>query len=136
MKSDVEDIPSDLTPLREPTFFILLALSKHSKHGYAILKDVEALSQGRIRLSSGTLYGALARLLLQGVIQKDTLVENAGSANLNDSASDPRQRKVYRLTPFGQRVLTQELDRMQALLDAARQIELTSQLHETGRQGT
>ena len=56
------DILSRL-PLREPTFFILLSLSPGPKHGYAILKEVEALSDGRVRLSTGTLYGAIKRLL-------------------------------------------------------------------------
>ena len=67
-----EEVPNGLTPLREPTLFILLALSKERKHGYAILKDVEVLSEGRVVLSTGTLYGALARLLEQGVIRKST----------------------------------------------------------------
>ena len=115
-----QDAPPGLTPLREPTLFILLALSKERKHGYAILKDVEALSKGRITLSTGTLYGALARLLEQGVIQKTTEPndkDGSGSINQLDSA-DARERKYYELTRFGQRVLRAEINRMNAILAA------------------
>ena len=58
----------DLLPLREPTFFILLSISTEKKHGYAILQEVEALSNGKVKLSNGTLYGALTRLQEQGLI--------------------------------------------------------------------
>ena len=77
-----KEVPPGLTPLREPPLFILLALSKGRKHGYAILKDVEALSEDRVVLSTGTLYGALARLLEQGVIRKsadDSGEDSSGS---------------------------------------------------------
>lgn len=113
-----KEVPQGLTPLREPTLFILLALSKERKHGYAILKDVEALSKGRVLLSTGTLYGALARLLEQGVIRKST--DNSGedgsdSKNRSGSA-DARERKYYELTQFGHRVLEGEINRMSMIL--------------------
>jgi DNA-binding PadR family transcriptional regulator len=57
-------------PLTEATFFILLSLSPAPKHGYAIMKEVKALSNGRIVFSTGTLYGALRRLLEQGWIRR------------------------------------------------------------------
>lgn len=57
-------------PLTETTFFILLSLSPKPKHGYAMMKDVESLSEGRIRLSTGTLYGAIKRLLEKGWIKR------------------------------------------------------------------
>ncbi|MGB2911349.1 MAG: helix-turn-helix transcriptional regulator [Anaerolineales bacterium] len=57
-------------PLREPTFFILLSLSPGPKHGYAILKEVEALSEGRVLLSTGTLFGAIKRLLDRSWIRR------------------------------------------------------------------
>lgn len=53
----------DQIPLQETTFFILLSLSRQPRHGYAILLDVAQLSNGRIQLSTGTLYGALRRML-------------------------------------------------------------------------
>ncbi len=127
------DFPAGLTPLREPTFFILLALSKQRKHGYAILKDVETLSGGRVKLSTGTLYGALARLLTQELIQRaaeeapDALEDDAEPGAESEKLSSTRQRKYYQLTQFGRRVLKEELQRLQALLAAARQ--------ELGREG-
>lgn len=115
---DDPEVPPELMPLREPTLFILLALSKERKHGYAILKEVEALSKGRVLLSTGTLYGALSRLLQQGVIRKTTDPNGQdgwNSQNQPDSA-DARERKYYELTQFGQRVLRAEINRMNAIL--------------------
>ena len=65
----MDDVYSQI-PLREPTFFILLSLSPGPKHGYAILKGVENLSEGRVKLSTGTLYGAIKRLLDRGWIRR------------------------------------------------------------------
>lgn len=104
---------SDLIPLREPTFFILLSLAQGQKHGYAILKDVESVSEGKVTLSTGTLYEALARLLDQGLIER-----------VADAAKDNhpgRPRKLYRLTARGLRVMQAETARLQALLVAAQQ---------------
>jgi DNA-binding PadR family transcriptional regulator len=115
------EVPPGLTPLREPTLFILLALSKGRKHGYAILKDVEALSEGRVVLSTGTLYGALARLLEQGVIRKstgDSGEDRSGSKSRSDSPGT-RVRKYYELTQFGRRVLEVEINRMSTILATA-----------------
>jgi DNA-binding PadR family transcriptional regulator len=112
-----ERVPAELTPLREPTLFILLSLAKGRKHGYAILKDVETLSESRVVLSTGTLYGALARLLEQGVIQKST---GAGFGSQSSSGkTDARERKYYELTQFGHRVLEADIQRMNAILAAA-----------------
>lgn len=97
-------------PLREPTFFILLSLSPGPKHGYAILKEVEALSDGRVRLSTGTLYGAIKRLLDDGWIRR---VDDPQPSNTK------RERKPYALTELGRRVLTAEIDRLRKLVDVA-----------------
>jgi DNA-binding PadR family transcriptional regulator len=121
-----EQVPSTdhLIPLREPTFFILLTLSQGSKHGYAILRDVETLSEGRVSLSTGTLYGALGRLLTQGLIQRvvgdtpENSVEGKGYENGDEAYSSVRGRKAYRLTQFGRHVLDAEIGRLQALLSA------------------
>lgn len=97
-------------PLREPIFFILLSLSPGPKHGYAILKEVEALSEGRVLLSTGTLYGAIRRLLDQDWIRR-----------VDDSRPDgsSRERKAYALTKFGRRMLRAELERLQKLVAVA-----------------
>jgi DNA-binding PadR family transcriptional regulator len=99
-------------PLTETTYFILLSLSPRPKHGYAIMKDVEALSEERIILSTGTLYGALKRLLEMGWIVR---LEDA------DTKGSTRDRKVYKLTQHGRRVLEEEIARLNKLLHAANQ---------------
>ena len=96
---------SSYLPLQEPTFLILLSLSGGEKHGYAILKDVSELSGGRVQLSTGTLYGALNRLLDQGFI---TRVDEEG----------PRGKKAYRLERDGRLVFEAEADRLRSLLAA------------------
>ena len=99
-----------LLPLREPTFFMLLSLSPGPKHGYAILKEVEALSEGRVRLSTGTLYGAIKRLLDDGWIRRvDDPVPNVTR----------RERKVYTLTEKGRRILSAEIERLRNLVNVA-----------------
>lgn len=100
-------------PLTETTFFILASLAAGPRHGYAIMKDVQALSEGRIRLSTGTLYGALKRMLEQGWIVR---LDGA-----DPEAQGRRQRKLYSLTPAGQRLLQAELERLQTLVGLALQ---------------
>jgi DNA-binding PadR family transcriptional regulator len=103
------DILADL-PLTEATLLILLSLAPEPKHGYAIMKDVEALSEGRVLLSTGTLYGALKRLLEQGWIIRVDEVES-------DESSRPR--KAYVLTRLGRRVLEAEVARLESLVTVA-----------------
>lgn len=98
-------------PLSEATFFIMLSLAPAPKHGYAIMKEVEALSEGRLLLSTGTLYGALKRLLEQGWIER---VEDPQPDDTD------RQRKAYRLSELGRRILEAETDRLRSLLQVAR----------------
>ncbi|MBE2200539.1 MAG: PadR family transcriptional regulator [Anaerolinea sp.] len=99
-------------PLTETTLFILLGLSPGPKHGYAIMKEVEALSDGRITLSTGTLYGALKRLLDGGWIER-----------VDDTApgDNGRERKAYRLTELGQRIVSAEIARLQRVVATAQQ---------------
>jgi len=105
----MNDILSNL-PLREPTFLILLSLAPGPKHGYAILKEVEALSDGRVKLSTGTLYGAIERLLDQGWIYRvDDPIPN----------STNRKRKAYDLTEQGRKVLNAETVRLRKLVSVA-----------------
>jgi DNA-binding PadR family transcriptional regulator len=102
----------NVQPMTETTYFILLSLAPGPGHGYAIMKDVQKLSQGRVSLSTGTLYGALKRLLEQGWIER-----------VNDPASieNGRERKAYRLTLQGEAALDGEVERLNALLAAAGQ---------------
>jgi DNA-binding PadR family transcriptional regulator len=94
-------------PLTEPVLLVLLSLAEQPRHGYSILKDVKHMSAGRVVLSTGTLYGALQRLLSQGWIER--LEEQDGT----------RHRRCYRLTSKGRRNLECEVDRMRQLTKLA-----------------
>ena len=115
---EIEAPVSDLLPLQEPTFFILLSLAQESKHGYAILKDVEQHSEGRVKLSTGTLYEALARLLDQALIERVEADEGGTEEGAEGLGHPGRPRKTYRLTRRGRRVLEAETARMQTLVAA------------------
>jgi len=92
---------------------ILLSLAGDRKHGYAILKDVEALSRGAVQLSTSTLYGALGRLEEQEMIVR--------IAEDSDAHSGPGlPRKFYQLTARGRRMLKAETARLQRLAGIAR----------------
>lgn len=90
-------------PLTEPVLLILLSLAGQHRHGYSILKDVERMSDGRVVLSTGTLYGALRRLL------DDEWIERV------DEKEGSRGRQSYRLTASGRRNLRLEVNRMRQL---------------------
>jgi DNA-binding PadR family transcriptional regulator len=93
-------------PLSEPVLLILMSLAAQPRHGYALLKDIEALSAGRVRLSTGTLYGALHRLL------QDAWIERF------EQEDTSREKQAYRLTAAGRRQLHIELERMKQLTRA------------------
>jgi DNA-binding PadR family transcriptional regulator len=89
--------------MQEATFLILTALAAGSQHGYGIIGDVEAISDGRVRLRAGTLYSALDRLRLDGLIRVD-----------HEEIVDNRLRRYYRLTPAGSKQLAAEAARFQS----------------------
>jgi DNA-binding PadR family transcriptional regulator len=105
------DVTPNYLPLSEPAFYILLSLADGEKHGYAILKVVQALSNGATHLSSSTLYEGLNRLLESGLIER---VEAAAPPESR------RPRKAYRLSRQGRLVLQAETARMQRLVELAR----------------
>lgn len=92
-----------MLPLTEPVLLILLSLAGQPQHGYAILKDVERMSDGRVVLSTGTLYGALRRLLDDDWIERVAEKESS------------RGRQAYRLTSRGRKNLQLEVARMKHL---------------------
>ena len=94
-------------PLTEPVLLILLSLADVPRHGYALMKDIEVLSNGRVHLSTGTLYGALRRLLEELWIERF------------DQEDTSREKQAYRLTKAGHTQLRQELERMKQLTRAA-----------------
>ena len=93
--------------MTEPVLLILLSLADRPRHGYAILQDTEKMSDGRVRLSTGTLYGALRRLLDEGWIARFQEEDNS------------RGKQAYRLTSLGQRNLQQEVNRLKHLTRVA-----------------
>jgi DNA-binding PadR family transcriptional regulator len=104
--------PADHLPLANDALFILLALAAHPQHGYGIIRDVEARSDGQVILQTGALYRMLRRLL------HDTFIEECSRPD-TDSSEDER-RRYYALTPFGRQVLDAEVARMSRLVRAAR----------------
>ena len=94
-------------PLSEPVLLVVLSLAEQPRHGYSILKDVERMSGGRVKLSTGTLYGALRRLLDEAWIERV------------EEDETPRDRRSYRLTSRGRRNLQLEVERMRHLTKLA-----------------
>jgi|SRR5688500_15315131 DNA-binding PadR family transcriptional regulator len=106
--SDLES----LLPLPRATFHILVALADQDRHGYAIMQDVASRTDGQLKLSPGTLYGSIKRLLEAGLIVE--LDEWRGRA------SEDERRRCYRITKFGREVAQAEADRLADLLRQAR----------------
>jgi DNA-binding PadR family transcriptional regulator len=101
--------PQDPLPLREPTFLILTALAAGPAHGYGIMQSVEDMSDGRVRLRAGTLYGALARLESEGYVRLD-----------HEESEGGPPRRYYRLTPHGRQLLEAEAARLAASVELVR----------------
>jgi DNA-binding PadR family transcriptional regulator len=106
MRQVVQQPVGDGRPLTEPVLLILMSLANQPRHGYALIKDIEVLSGRRVRLSTGTLYGALRRLLADGWIQRFQ----------QDDTS--RDKQAYRLTGEGRRQLETEIERLKQLTRA------------------
>jgi DNA-binding PadR family transcriptional regulator len=98
-----------MDPLTEPVLLILVSLAERPRHGYSILKDIEKVSNGRVVLSTGTLYGALRRLLDDGLITRF------------EEDDTTRGRQAYRLTLLGTRTLNIEVARLRQLTRVASQ---------------
>ncbi|MGO9260979.1 MAG: PadR family transcriptional regulator [Bryobacteraceae bacterium] len=114
MGSNSDDRAADLLPLSPQVFHILVALAGGDQHGYAIMQDVAARSGGKLRLSPGTLYGSVKRMLEQGLI-----VELRANQRPTEQDDDER-RRYYRLTPFGRKVAKAEAARLAEALEQAR----------------
>lgn len=97
--------------MREPTYFMLVALATGEPlHGYAIAKRAEALSEGRVRITAGTLYGAIERL-----------VDNDSIRLHHEEVVKGRNRRYYKITDQGRDEVTAEVARMQAAIEAAQE---------------
>ena len=106
-----DDVDSFL-PLPTAVFHILVALADRERHGYSIMQDVDARTGGKVRLSAGTLYSAIGRMLEQGLIEE--------LRDSPDPQSDDERRRYYGLTRFGRDVAAAEARRVHELLSQAR----------------
>ena len=111
------DTPDDLLPLPPATFHILMSLAEEERHGYAMIQDVEARTEGELRLSPGTLYRSIQRMLQQGLI--------AESRRRPTPALDDERRRYYRITPLGIATARAEMRRLTQLVRLARARGLT-----------
>jgi DNA-binding PadR family transcriptional regulator len=98
-------------PLPSAVFQILIALGDGERHGYAVMQDVAARTGGRVRMSPGTLYGSIRRMLDDGLIEE--LAERPVEG-------DDERRRYYRVTKFGRAVGAAEADRYATLIHQAR----------------
>ena len=104
--------PDDLLPLPPAVFHILVSLADGDRHGYAIIQDVAARSDGSVKLGPGTLYRSIQRML-----EQDLIVETATRPAREE---DDERRRYYRITPLGRQVATAEAERLAGLVKLAR----------------
>jgi DNA-binding PadR family transcriptional regulator len=108
--------PEELLPLTPAVLHVLLALADEERHGYGIMKEVEDRTGGEVRLGPGTLYGAIKRMLAEGLIEE--------SEERPDPELDDQRRRYYRITGFGRRVVGAEAERLAGLVNTAREKRL------------
>ena len=118
--TEAERDPHDLLPLPPAQLHILLALADGDKHGYAVMSEVERMTDGEVSMGPGTLYGAIKRMLNADLIEE--------SDNRPDPDIDDERRRYYRVTGYGARVLTAELARLEQLVRAAEGKKVASRL--------
>jgi DNA-binding PadR family transcriptional regulator len=111
MKKSTNRSPAS-APLSPTVFHILLALGEGDRHGYSIMQEVAARSGGQVQLGPGTLYGAIKRMIQDGLIEE--------SDERPDPDLDDERRRYYRLTDLGQRAAAAEADRLAKLVRLAR----------------
>ena len=98
----------DAVPLSPAAFHILVALAEGNKHGYAIMKDVAAVTAGEVQLNPGTLYTTIKRLL------EDDLIPEVDAPR--DTESSDERRRYYALTPSGRETARTELERLRGMI--------------------
>ena len=103
-----------MAALSPQALHILIALAERDQHGYGIMQDVAARTGGKLRLSAGTLYGSIKRLLEEG------LIIELRESQRPDTGGDNERRRYYRLTPLGRKAAKEEVRRMTELIEQAR----------------
>lgn len=101
-----------LLPLTPAVYHIMLALSDQERHGYGIMQEIMSLTQDRVRMGPGTLYGTIKRMLKANLV--------AESEERPDPEMDDERRRYYKLTDLGRRVLIGETKRLSSLISVAR----------------
>ena len=104
--------PEERVPLTPAVFHILLSLADGERHGYSIMRDITAHTQGKLRLGPATLYRSIKHLAEDGLIEESDVRP--------DPALDDERRHYYRLTEFGRKVLVAEVRRLEEALALAR----------------
>jgi len=107
-----EPDPASFLPLTPAIAHILLAVADQERHGYAIMQEVERITDGAVPMGPGTLYGTIKRMSAAGLIEE--------MDERPDPKDDDERRRYYRATPLGRRVLEEETARMASLVAAAR----------------
>src|SRR5690242_5418001 len=110
--AETKSTVDELLPLTPAVFHILLALAGGERHGYGIMQEVAASTEGQMRLGPGTLYRSIKQMLAAGLIEE--------ADEHPDPALDDERRRYYRLTSFGQRVAQAEAARLDRLVNQAR----------------
>ncbi len=103
--------PEQMPPLTPAVFHILLVLIDHELHGYGIMQEVAANTEGQVRMGPGTLYGTIKRMIAAGLIEE--------SDERPDPELDDERRRYYRLTTLGHRVAIAEAKRLSSLVNLA-----------------
>ena len=104
-------VPESFLPLHRDTFHILVSLADRDRHGYAVMQEVAERTDGKVRMSPGTLYGSIRKMLDEGLIEE---FFHKGAV------ADDERRRYYRVTKFGRAVAAAEAERLTALLHHAR----------------
>jgi DNA-binding PadR family transcriptional regulator len=112
-------------PLTPAVFHILLALSGGERHGYGIMKQVQADAEGKVSMGTGTLYGSLKRMLDAGLVKE--------SDKRIDPALDDERRVYYALTGAGEQALSAEIERLRHIVELTRETKLHPSAFAYGR---
>ena len=108
--------PETLLPLTPAVFHIMLALADGERHGYGIMQEMAARTDGKVHMGPGTLYGTIKRMLADGLLEE--------TGERADPALSDERRRYYRLTAFGQRVVRAEAQRLAQLVQLAQSKQL------------